>query len=140
MFAKVQLMGRAGKDPEVRYFENGTVKANISVAVSRKYNSKAGESNDKTDWIKCDAWGKTAEILANFITKGDLVLFDGELTTESWTDKQTGQKRDKTIVNIKQIHLLPNKRDGENANQVTSHETRSNPVQNPDKVPDDIPF
>jgi single-strand DNA-binding protein len=149
MFAKVQLMGRTGKDPDVKYFENGTVKASISVAVSRKYNSNAGESNEKTDWVNCVAWGKTAEILANFITKGDLVLFDGALVTESWTDKQTGQKRDKTLVSVKQIHLLPNKRDGEN--QVTSHETMANPEYqesnrgnatqaNPDKVPDDIPF
>ena len=144
MFAKVQLMGRAGKDPEVRYFENGTVKANISVAVSRKYN-KAAESTEKTDWVSCDAWGKTAEILANFVVKGDLVMFDGELTTESWNDKVTGQKRDKTIVNIKQIHLLPNKRDGEN--QVAANpevQGAAKPAQanqaNPDKVPDDIPF
>ena len=147
MFAKVQLMGRTGKDPDVKYFENGTVKASISVAVSRKYNSNAGESNEKTDWVNCVAWGKTAEIIANFITKGDLVMFDGELTTESWTDKVTGQKRDKTLVKVASIHLLPNKRDGENQGQATmanpevQESNRGNATQaNPDKVPDDIPF
>jgi single-strand DNA-binding protein len=100
---------------------------------------------DRTHWFKCEAWGKTAEIIANFITKGDLVLFDGVMVQETWNDKVTGQKRDKTLVKVERIHLLPNKRDGENqvaANpevQETAKHSQTNQA-NPDKVPDDIPF
>ena len=152
MFAKAQIMGRAGTDPEVQYFESGNVKASVNVAVSDKYSNKAGESVDRTHWFKCEAWGKTAEILANYVLKGDLVMFDGVMVQEVWNDKVTGQKRDKFVVKIERVYLMPNKRDGGDKNQVNSHETRSNPeVQdyvkpdqisqaNPDKVPDDIPF
>lgn len=147
MFAKVQIMGRAGKDPETVYFQSGTVKTTISIAVSEKYNNKSGESTEKTHWFNCESWGKTAEILANYILKGDLVMFDGVLVQETWNDKTTGQKRDKIAVKVERVHLLPNNR-GESKpheNQVTSHATMANPeVQtnqaNPDKVPDDIPF
>lgn len=140
MFANADIMGRVGRDPDIKYFESGTVKCTLSLAVSSKF-KKGEETQESTDWFDVEAWGKTAEIIANYVHKGDLICIEGTLQTQKWEDKNTGAKRSKVVVNARQVHLLPNKRDVDN--RVNSEPTHANPdVGTGDGIGDDgdIPF
>ena len=89
----VNLIGRLGQDPEVKYFESGSVVSEFSLAVSG-WNGK----EKTTNWINCKAWGKTAQAVADFARKGEMLGVCGELRQESWTDRTTGEKKSKLVV------------------------------------------
>lgn len=104
---QVCLIGRAGKDPELRYFDNGGCKGEISLAIPRYL----GEGKEPaTDWIRITAWGKTAEVLGEYVRKGDRVGVTGSLKYEEWTD-QSGNKRNQLKVAADRIDLLEPKRE-----------------------------
>jgi single-strand DNA-binding protein len=98
----VTLVGRAGTNPETRYFESGSVVTKVNVAVRRP------GKNQEPDWFPVEAWGKQAEVLANYVTKGDQVGIIGELRFDHWTDKNTEQERIKPVVRAIRIELLGN--------------------------------
>ena len=98
----VTLVGRAGTNPETRYFESGSVVTKVNLAVRRP-----GKNQDP-DWFPVEAWGKQAEVLANYVTKGDQVGIIGELRFDRWTDKNTEQERIKPVVRAIRIELLGN--------------------------------
>lgn len=124
-FMNVLGLGRAAQDPDIKYFDSGTVKASVDVVYSNQYTTKAGEKKEDVYFIKCCAWGKTAEIIGNYIKKGDLFNLEGSLITESWEDKTTGKNRSRMMVNISRVHLLPNNRN--NTEENNSHqETQGN--------------
>ena len=100
----VNLVGRAGANPDVQYFESGTVKATISMAVRRR-----GKNTDP-DWFSIELWNKNAETVANYIRKGDLFGISGYLKIESWIDSNTGGERSKPVIKANQVHLLGSKR------------------------------
>ena len=100
----VNLVGRAGANPEVQYFESGTVKATISMAVRRR-----GKNTDP-DWFSIELWNKNAETVANYVRKGDLFGITGYLKIESWIDRDTGGERSKPVIKANQVHLLGSKR------------------------------
>ena len=102
----IQLVGRAGRDPEVRYFESGTMVANLSLAVR-------GQKKDETDWFNLVIWGKTAQVAADYVKKGSLIGVIGRVATEKWTDKQ-GEERSKQIVVVDRLELLGSRADNEN--------------------------
>lgn len=82
---KVILLGRVGKDPEVRSLDNGTQVASFSVATSEKFKDKTtGEQKETTEWSNVTAWRKTAEIVGKYVKKGDLIYVEGKLKTRSW--------------------------------------------------------
>ncbi len=83
---KVVLVGRLGQNPEQRVTPNGIAVTNFSVATHGTYKTKEGNYNDSTEWHRCVAFGKTAEYIGNFFTKGRLVYIDGRLKTRKWTD------------------------------------------------------
>jgi len=93
----VVICGRLTRDPQMRFFPNGKGKASLGVAVNRRYKDNDGEWKDATSFIDVDVWGKQAELCSQNIHKGDVVLVDGELESQSWDDKD-GQKRYKLIV------------------------------------------
>jgi single-strand DNA-binding protein len=98
----VTLVGRAGTNPETRYFESGSVVTKVNVAVRRP------GKNQEPDWFPVEAWGKQAEVLANYVTKGDQVGVIGELRFDTWTDKTTQQERIKPVIRAIRIELLGN--------------------------------
>jgi single-strand DNA-binding protein len=98
----VTLVGRAGTNPETRYFESGSVVTKVNLAVRRP------GKNQEPDWFPVEAWGKQAEVLANYVTKGDQVGVIGELRFDHWTDKNTEQERIKPVVRAIRIELLGN--------------------------------
>jgi len=108
------LTGRVGQDPEIRKVGEH-LKAGFSLAV-KGY-------KDKTIWIDCEAWGKTAEIVRDYVNKGDKIAIEGELDSAEWEDKNTGKKRSKLYVKVQRVVLLPK-----------SSETA------PPETEDDVPF
>jgi single-strand DNA-binding protein len=104
----VTLVGRAGRDPDVRYFESGSVVCNLPLAVDR-----ARKNNDEPDWFNLEIWGKTAEVAANYVRKGSLIGVTGALKLDRWQDRATGADRSKPVIRVDQLRLLGSKRDNE---------------------------
>jgi len=102
---KVQLIGNLGNDPEIITLESGKKLAKFSVATNESYKNNKGERITDTQWHNVVAWGKTAEIVENFVGKGKEVAIEGKLTTRSWEDKE-GQKRYTTEVVCNELLML----------------------------------
>jgi single-strand DNA-binding protein len=82
---KVMLVGRLGKEPEVRNLDNGAIVANFSIATSESYKDKTtGDKKEITEWHNIVIWGKLAEIVQRYVHKGDLIFVEGKLRTRSW--------------------------------------------------------
>ena len=98
----VVIVGRAGQDPEVKYFESGKVKTTFSVAVSRyDYKTKA----ETTDWFNIELWDKTAEVAGEYVKKGRLVAIDGRLASSKWNDA-SGAQKERFFVRATNLRLL----------------------------------
>ena len=124
----VTLVGRAGRDPEVRYFESGTVVANLTMAVNRR------NRNDEPDWFNLEIWGKQAQVAADYVKKGSLIGISGSFKLDSWKDRNTGEERNKPVVRVDRLELLGSKRDSENSN------FQNNNSYNQQSNNDEIPF
>jgi single-strand DNA-binding protein len=109
---KVILIGRLGKDPEMRYTASGTAVANFSMATNHFTKDQSGNNSDTTEWHQVVAFGRTAEVASEYLNKGKLVYIEGRLQTRSWDD-QNGQKRYKTEVVCTNLQLLGSKGDNE---------------------------
>lgn len=103
---KVILLGHLGKDPELKYTPQGTPVAKFSLATSDRFKDKDGNWQDRTEWHNITAWGRTAEIVGEYLKKGRQVYIEGALRTHSWDDKQTGQKKYMTEVVVNDLVLL----------------------------------
>lgn len=108
----VHLVGRAGRDPEVKYFESGKVVCNFTLAVNR-----ATKKADEPDWFDLEVWDKTAEVAANYVKKGSLVGIQGSLRFDHWTDRNTGVQRSKPVIRVQKLDLLGSKRDNAQAGE-----------------------
>ncbi|WP_375510973.1 single-stranded DNA-binding protein [uncultured Nostoc sp.] len=104
----VTLIGRVGGDPEIKYFESGSVKCRLTLAVNRR--TKEGEH---TDWFNLELWGKTAEVAGNYVRKGKQIAVKGSLKFDTWSDRQTGANRSSPVIQVDQLDLLGSKRDSE---------------------------
>lgn len=148
---KVILVGRLGKDPEVRFTNGGKAVANFSLATDESYKDNSGEKQKKTEWHNIVAWGNSVEnFVQPYLHKGDLVYIEGKLQTRSWEDKE-GQKRYTTEINTQDIKKLSRDDDSKpESNRSASRNTRpaSRPAHN-DRAEDvptgevddsDIPF
>lgn len=105
---RVQLIGRVGNDPEVKTFDGGKKVANINIATNDFYKNEKGERVEQTEWHRVVAWGKTAEIIEQYVTKGKEIAVDGKLTHRSYDDKD-GTKRFITEVVVSDVQLLGSK-------------------------------
>ena len=103
----VTLVGRAGRDPEVRYFESGSVVANLTMAVNRR------SRNDEPDWFNLEICGKQAQVAADYVKKGALLGITGSYKVDTWTDRNTGEGRSKPVIRVDRLELLGSKRDAE---------------------------
>lgn len=102
---KVQIIGNLGRDPEIRQASDAPV-ADFSVAVSEKFKGRDGSTQEKTEWVNVVAWRRLAEISRDYLRKGSQVYVEGKLSTRSWTDKTSGQKRYQTEVVADNIQML----------------------------------
>ncbi|HEX9459114.1 MAG TPA: single-stranded DNA-binding protein [Thermoanaerobaculia bacterium] len=110
---RVILVGRLGKDPEIRSIPSGTSVAKFSLATDERFTDKNGEKQERTEWHNIVAWGKLAEICGQYLRKGKLVFIEGSIRTESWDDKETGVKKYRTEIIAKDMQMLEKKGDDE---------------------------
>lgn len=107
MVNKVMLIGNLGKDPEVRYLNGGQAVCSLRIATSRSWTDKqSGTRKEETEWHDIEVWGKQAEACGEHLLKGRSVFVEGRLKTETWDDKQTGQKRSRVKVVAENVRFL----------------------------------
>ena len=119
MLNKVQLIGRLGRDPEVRYTTEGKCVANLAIATSESHKDKAtGETRQETEWHRVALFGPTGDVAARYLKKGKLVFIEGRIRTRKWQDK-SGQDRYTTEIVGHEMLCFP----------ATGNPTRETPPQ-----------
>ncbi len=103
----VHLVGRVGTDPEMRYFDSGSVKCRLTLAVDRR------KKDSGPDWFNLELWGKTAEIANSYVRKGKQIAVRGSLKLDSWNDRSTGVLRSSPVILVDDLQLLGSRRDTE---------------------------
>lgn len=103
---KVQLIGNTGNDPEIRTLDSGKKLAKLTIATNETYKNDIGEKITDTQWHNIVAWGKTAEIVEKYVTKGSHIAIEGKLTHRSYDDKN-GDKKYYTEVVVSELLLMP---------------------------------
>jgi single-strand DNA-binding protein len=105
-FNRVILLGNLTRDPELRYIQSGTAVTDIGLAVNDRRKNANGEWIEETTFIDVTLWGRTAEVVSEYCSKGSPIFIEGRLKLDSWDDKQTGQKRSKLKVVGDRIQLI----------------------------------
>lgn len=139
---KVILLGRLGQDPEMRYSPSGTAIATFSLATNHRQKSQDGEWIDKTEWHNILAFGKTAEIVGEYLNKGKQVFLEGRLQTSSWEDQQ-GQKKYKTEIVVSELQMIGSKGDSASSQTDSTPSEKAKQKEMPPDVSeeeDDLPF
>ena len=104
-FNKVFLLGRLARDPEIRYTQNGSAIANMTVATDESFTGSDGNKVERTEWHRVTVFGKAAENCGNYLGKGSLVHVEGSLATRKWQD-QNGQDRYTTEIKAQRVQFL----------------------------------
>ena len=121
---KVILIGNLGKKPELRYTPGGQAVANFTLATNERFGGKEGQpAQERTEWHRIVAWGRTAENCAQYLDKGRSVYIEGRLQTREWQDKE-GQKRQTTEIVALTVQFLGNKGGGSGEGAVAGGEDR----------------
>ncbi len=129
MYQRTVIVGRLGNDPEMRYTPSGVPVTSFNVAVNRRWTDQNGERQERTTWFRVTAWRKLAETCANYLSKGRLVLVEGEIDASAWTG-QDGQPRASLELTARTVQFLGS-RGGQDA---------SKPPEAPSVAEEDIPF
>jgi single-strand DNA-binding protein len=118
-FNTIHVTGRIGNDPEPRYLDDGKVVVNLSLATKRKYHSLERQAEnvpwgqEETDWYALEIWGTTAEFVSKFVDRGTHVSIIGSLQIDEWTDKATGELRNKAKIIVRDFDILESKEEAE---------------------------
>lgn len=152
MLNKAIIMGRLGRDPEVRYTTNGDAVSNFSVATSKRWKDKTtGEMKEETTWHRVSAWGRQAEIAGEYLRKGSLVYLEGEMVKRKYTD-QSGAEKESHEIRLHELKLIPTGQQQEGGQQAPPErqvpQQRQAAAPRPataggsgfDDMDDDIPF
>ena len=139
---RVILIGRLGKDPEIRSTPSGTSVAKFSLATDERWTDKSGEKQERTEWHNITAWGKLAEICGQYLRKGKLVYIDGSIRTDSWDDKETGQKKYRTEIVANNMQMLDKKGDDEGGSYAGARKSTASATAGAPQMEDDeeVPF
>lgn len=154
---KVMLMGNLTRDPEIKYTPKGTAIANFGIAVNRTYTPEGGEKREEVTFIDLEAFGRTAEVIGEYLKKGRPIFIEGRLKLDQWDDKTTGKKTSKLRVVVESFEFLGSREGGggEGGGGAPSGEPRSSAPQqrrapsSPPRPPadpdldvqaDDVPF
>lgn len=112
-FNKVILLGNLTRDPELRNLQSGQAVATIGLAVNRRWRDQAsGETREETTFVDCEAWGRTAEVMCQYLAKGRPVFVEGRLRLDSWQDKDSGANRSKLKVVIESFQFVDSRGEG----------------------------
>lgn len=110
---KVILLGNVGKDPEIRATNSGMAIASFTLATADRVKDQTGNWVDKTEWHNLKAFGRTAEIIRDYVKKGSQLYIEGKIQTSSWDDKESGQKKYRTEILVNDMSLLGGRGGGE---------------------------
>lgn len=113
-FNKVILAGNLTRDPELRYTPQGTAIAEIGIAINRAWKTPAGESREEVTFVDVAAYGRTAEVIGQYLKKGRPILIEGRLKLDTWEDKQTGQKKSKLRVVCENFQFMDSGKTADN--------------------------
>ena len=134
---KVILLGNLGADPEIRYTAGGDAVATISVATSSSWNDKqSGEKREKTEWHRVVFFRRLAEVVGEYLKKGSSIYVEGQLQTNSYEDKNTGERKFSTQIVAREMQMLGS-RNSMDGQQDSSAEMQS---EEPPVLDDEIPF
>jgi single-strand DNA-binding protein len=109
---KVLLLGNVGKDPEIRASQGGMTIASFTLATADRQKDQTGQWTDKTEWHNLVAFGRTAEIVRDYVKKGSQLFVEGKIQTRSWDDKESGQKKYRTEILVNDMSLLGGRGEG----------------------------
>ncbi len=150
---KVLLLGNVGKDPEIRSTTGGTLVATFGLATADRRKDQQGNWQDTTEWHNIVVYGRTAEIVRDYVKKGKELFIEGKIQSRSWDDKETGQKKYRTEIIANELTLLGGASGGRSEGGSTGGYSKSNtasfdqrtPASQPDYADtgitdDDIPF
>ncbi len=154
---KVMLIGNLTRDPEMRHTPSGKVVSELGLAINRTWSNDQGQKQEETTFVDVTVWGKQAEVIQQYVTKGSPIYIEGRLQLDTWDDKTSGQKRSKMRVICENFQFLPSAKNNAGATggeyserpQQTSSapQQRSAPPQGASAAPaedfqeeDDIPF
>ncbi len=111
-YNKVILLGNLTRDPELRYTPKGTASARLGMAVNRSYKTETGETREEVTFVDIDAWGKQAELIAQYLRKGNPLFVEGRLKLDQWDDKTSGQKRSAIRVVMENFQFVGGRAEG----------------------------
>jgi len=131
MYQQVVVVGNLGSDPEMRFTPSGIPVTTFSVAVNRRWTDKDGNPREKTTWFRVTAWRKLAELCNQYLSKGRLVLVEGEVEASAWTDSQ-GNPRATLELQARKVRFLGRNQKEGGASAM--------PEASTDFLDDDIPF
>lgn len=150
---KVILLGNVGKDPDIRSTAGGMTVASFSLATADRQKDQQGNWQDKTEWHNLVAFGRTAEIVRDYVKKGTQLFIEGKIQTRSWDDKTSGEKKYRTEILVNELSLLGGNPGRSNEGGSTGGYSRSNTASYDQRTPapqndyadqgitdDDIPF
>jgi len=147
-FNKVFLMGNLTRDPELRYTPSGTAVASFGLASNRRWKGPSGEDREETVFVEVNAFGRQAELISEYMSKGRQIFVEGRLKLDQWNDKESGAKRSKLTVTVENFQFLGAPQGGEPrkpaAGQAGEKRTAAKPApeEGAEAPPadDDIPF
>lgn len=137
MVNKVILIGRLGRDPEMRYTPAGTAVCNFSLATDEVFRDKSGEMQRRTEWHRIVAWAKLAEQCSKLLSKGKMAYVEGRLQTREWDDRD-GNKRRTTEIVIQRMRILTPR--GEPGLEIAAEGPEPPEATAPDITDEDVPF
>ncbi|MEC9374324.1 MAG: single-stranded DNA-binding protein, partial [Planctomycetota bacterium] len=105
-FNKVLLLGNLTRDPEVRHISGDMAVANFGIAVNRRFRTRDGENREETTFVDCEAWGRTAETISQYLSKGRPIFIEGRLKLDTWQDKESGANRSKLKVVVDNFQFV----------------------------------
>jgi single-strand DNA-binding protein len=134
MVNKVILIGRIGKDPDVKTTQNGTQIANLSMATTEQWKDKTGERQKRTEWHRLVVVGPLCSVVENYVHKGDLLYIEGKIQTRQW--ERDGQQQYTTEIFVRELQMLGGKKDNYDSkvDQAKEH-FGAKPVQQDDDLP-----
>ncbi len=143
-FSKAIVAGNITRDPEMRTTGSGSQVCSFAIAVNRSFKDSSGNQQDQVSYLDCVAWGKSAEIICQYVHKGSALLVSGRLEQRSWEDKNSGQKRSRTEIVVEDFSFIGNNGNGGNGggfsgNRGASKSADADVDMGSDVVPDDVP-
>ncbi|MAE63083.1 MAG: single-stranded DNA-binding protein [Phycisphaeraceae bacterium] len=143
---RVMLMGNLTRDPELRYLPSNTAVVNFGMAINRRWRSQEGEQREETTFVDCAAFGRTGEVIHQYVKKGRPIYVEGRLRLEQWQDKESGGNRSRLSVIVESFEFLDSRGGGQDAGGAPSGRGQSEPAYDPGKgahqpvEESDIPF